>query len=80
MAKENRSWEDVIEKLETATPLLLATDIPQDMANAIAANATYPELFEAAFGDSTINAARIGMAIATYERTLVADQTPWDFI
>ncbi|MBL4660717.1 MAG: endonuclease/exonuclease/phosphatase family protein [Alcanivoracaceae bacterium] len=78
MAKENRNWDDVIEKLATAIPLLFATNIPQDMTKAIVTNATYPELFEAAFGDSAINAARIGMSIATYERTLVADQTPWD--
>jgi hypothetical protein len=35
-------------------------------------------LFAAAFGDPSITAERIGLAIATYERSLVPDQTPWD--
>jgi cytochrome c peroxidase len=39
---------------------------------------TYPELFETAFGDSEITPVRIAFAIASYERTLVADLTPWD--
>ena len=29
-------------------------------------------------GDNQVTAARVAMAIATYERTLVADQTAWD--
>jgi cytochrome c peroxidase len=35
-------------------------------------------LFAAAFGDGRISAARIAMAIASYERSLVADESPWD--
>ncbi|MDU0354069.1 hypothetical protein RS130_09080 [Paraglaciecola aquimarina] len=35
-------------------------------------------LFANAFGDETISLKRIVFAIATYERSLVADQTPWD--
>ena len=31
-----------------------------------------------AFGTTDISARRIAFAIATYERTLVANQTPWD--
>lgn len=48
------------------------------MAAAIAANPTYADLFGAAFGDVQITGARIGMAIATYERTVFPDQTPFD--
>jgi len=78
MAAVGRSWFDVISKLEAVTPLGLATDIPADMAAAIASDPDYPALFDAAFGDPAITPGRIAMAIATYERTLVADQTPWD--
>jgi len=78
MAHEGRSWQDVIDKLVGAAPLALATDIPGDMAEAIALDGSYPELFELAFGDNGITAARIGLAIASYERTLVPDQAPWD--
>lgn len=78
MAHADRDWDQVRQKLQKARPLALASDIPPDMASAIAVNPTYPGLFGAAFGDRAITAARIGMAIATYERTLVPDQTPWD--
>jgi hypothetical protein len=35
-------------------------------------------LFRRAFGEPTITAERVAFAIASYERTLVPDQTPWD--
>lgn len=78
MAHPDRTWEQVRTKLENAIPLLFASDIPQDMEDAVQANPTYNALFAAAFADGEITAARIGKAIATYERTLLSDQTPWD--
>ncbi len=78
MAHEGRTWDEVTAKLQSATPMALATYLPSDVAGAIAANPTYPALFAAAFGDAAITARRIAFAIATYERTLVADQTPFD--
>ena len=52
--------------------------MPADVAAALSGNPSYPDLFQAAFGDGAITPVRIGMAIASYERTLVPDQTPWD--
>ncbi len=78
MATDGRSWADVTAKLEIVRPLRLADDLPPDVAAAIDAAGSYPALFAAAFGDGAITPARIGFAIATYERTLVPDQTPWD--
>ena len=78
MAKEHRGWADVTSKLLTARPLALASHVPADMAAAVRARPSYPELFTAAFGDDRITAVRVAMAIATYERTLVPDQTPYD--
>jgi cytochrome c peroxidase len=78
MAKEGRTWNDVRAKLATVAPLGLAQGLPPDVAAAIAADPGYPDLFVAAFGDPQITAARIAMAIATYERTVFPDQTPWD--
>ena len=78
MAHDGRTWADVTNKLAVVTPLARAANLPSDMAAALVQNPTYPELFAAAFGDPSIIPARIGMAIATYERTLVPDQTPWD--
>ena len=78
MAKQGRTWAEVTGKLEGAAPLALATDWPNDVRRAIEARASYPALFEAAFGDPAITPIRIAFALATYERTLVADETPWD--
>ncbi len=78
MGHDNRDWPEITAKLTTATPLKLATNIPPDMAAALSANPTYPMLFQAAFGSPQVSAARIAMAIATYERTLISDQSPFD--
>jgi cytochrome c peroxidase len=78
MAKAGRSWADVAADLTRAQPLALATILPPDAASAIARHPTYAELFEAAFGDGSITPLRIAFALATYQRTLVADQTAYD--
>jgi len=78
MAKRDRTWADVMATVERSRPLALATDLPRDVEAARAARPTYPALFEAAFGDPRITPIRVAFAIASYERTLVSDQTPWD--
>lgn len=78
MAHDFRNWTEVTQKLANAKPMALATNLPADMAAAIAGGVTYPTLFQAAFGTPAITAERIAFAIATYERTLVPNQTPWD--
>jgi len=78
MAHRQRDWAQITAKLAHARPLALASDIPPDMSAAALDAQTYPELFRRAFGDPEITAARVAMAIATYERTLVSDQSPWD--
>jgi len=78
MAHEDREWEEVFTELETAVPLALADDLPPDTAAVLERGPGYPELFESAFGDPAITAPRIAQAIATYQRTLIPDQTPWD--
>lgn len=78
MGHDGIDWGAISEKLRTARPLALATSHPADVATALAGNPSYPELFRRAFGTDQINARRIAFAIATYERTLVSDQTPWD--
>lgn len=78
MAHEQRDWTDIAVKLQTVDPLRLATNIPADMAAVLTPGIGYPDLFLAAFGSSEITAEWIAMSIATYERTLVPDQTPFD--
>lgn len=78
MARDGRTWGHVRAKLAISHPLRDATELPADVAAALAGGATYGDLFTAAFGDPAITAERIAYAIATYERTLVASHTPWD--
>ena len=78
MAKEGRTWAEVTAKLSTVTPLALASDLPADVEAALATSPSYADLFESAFGTPDITPVRIAFAIASYERTLIADQTPWD--
>lgn len=77
MAHTGREWSEVVARLEASAPLALAEDLPAGWNDGIGGR-SYPELFALAFGTPEITAARIAMAIATYERTLVSNQTPWD--
>jgi cytochrome c peroxidase len=78
MSCEGYSWTAIESKLRTALPLKLASQIPPAMSEAIAAHPTYPSLFGWAYGTPDVTARRILFAIATYERQLRSDQTPWD--
>ncbi len=78
MAHSGFDWAMLKTRLETLRPLDLATNIPADVSSVLASKPGYPELFRRAFGTSEISARRIAFAIATYQRTLVSDQTPWD--
>lgn len=86
MACEGASWSSLHQKLSKAKPLALAHAVPQDLAGFIAAQGgTYPALFQAAFGTEQtsgaadqINTRRVAFAIATHERRLRSDHTPWD--
>jgi cytochrome c peroxidase len=78
MAREGRTWADVVQKLAAVRPLVLATNVPTAMQAALQQNPTYPALFTAAFGDAAITPVRIAFALASYQRTLNPDDTPWD--
>ena len=79
MACDGRTLAQLGDKLRRVKPLGLARDLPQELRGALAdPTVDYPRLFEASFGSDEITPARIGLAIATYERTLTSDQTPWD--
>jgi cytochrome c peroxidase len=79
MGHLGRTWTDVIARISNAEVLALSDVIPTELENWIA-NRTYPDLFLEAFGTGEIDAGRIAMAIASYERTLVPNQTPWDLV
>jgi cytochrome c peroxidase len=69
------TFSEFIERIEDSPPLDLAANIPLPLSTWINGR-DYAELFEEAFGSAGVSAARFAMALATYERTLVADQTP----
>jgi cytochrome c peroxidase len=78
MAHDQRTYDQIAEKLIEARPLALATTLPADVQAVLADGSNYATLFKRAFGDANITGARIGLALATYQRTLIANQTPVD--
>ncbi|HPO92673.1 MAG TPA: cytochrome c peroxidase [Phycisphaerales bacterium] len=78
MGHDNSNWTEIVAKLRRVRPLALATNHPSDVASALASRPTYPDLFQLAFGSREITASRVAQAIATYQRTLISDQTPFD--
>lgn len=78
MAYHGRDWDQVTGKIAHARPLALASNLPPDLAQGILDARTYPELFRRAFGDPAVTPVRIAQALATYQRTLISDQSPWD--
>ncbi len=78
MGHHGRDWPQVVGKLTHARPMALASDPPADLGAAVLDARTYPELFRRAFGDPAITPARIALALATYQRTLISDRSAWD--
>lgn len=77
MAHSGRNWQEVANRISNVKPLALATNVPAGLQNWIDGR-TYPQLFEEAFGTPEVTPVRMAMAIATHERTLFSDQTPFD--
>jgi len=77
MAHLGRTWNDVAVRVAVAKPLTLSPSVPQGLRDWIGSR-SYADLFEEAFGTADITPARIAMAIATFERTVYSDQTPFD--
>lgn len=78
MAHIGTTWPAVLSKLSASRPLAMAQNLPPDLSSAITARPTWGALFEAAFGDRRIDAVRIAQALATYQRTLISNQAPFD--
>jgi cytochrome c peroxidase len=87
MACKGETWADIAARLKGLTPLTHANSIPPDI-KAYIAGRTYPQIFADVYGkndkvsaadsDDVINTRRIVFAIATHERRLTSNQTPWD--
>ncbi len=77
MGHGGRSWNDVVVRVSTSKPLALSPSIPVALANWIGER-NYFELFSEAFGSPGVTPVRIAMALATYQRSLYSDRTPFD--
>ncbi len=77
MGHDGRDWNMIAGKITNATPMRLAASVPAAL-NTWIAGRTYPQLFQEAFGTPDVTPVRIAMAIATYERALVSNQTPFN--
>jgi cytochrome c peroxidase len=76
-------WDGRSSILETQAliPIMDPIEMHNTLAQAVLSlqrHPTYPRAFFFAFGDSTVTADRIGMAIAQYERSIVSGNTPFD--
>lgn len=77
MAHTGRDWSAIALQMQSAKPLALSPNVPTPLTTWIGGR-SYPELFQEAFGTSEVTPSRIAMAIATYERILFSDRTPFD--
>ncbi|MBS0190603.1 MAG: cytochrome c peroxidase [Phycisphaerales bacterium] len=78
MQHAGMDWAGVEQRLQRVRALDLSTNIPADVQAVLNTTRSYRELFRQAYGDEAITSKRIAFALATYQRTLIADQTPWD--
>jgi len=77
MGHMGRSWTDVANDIASCTPLALASSVPPALATFVSGQ-TYAMLFQQVYGSPGVTSDRIVFAIAAYERTLIADQSPYD--
>ena len=79
MGHLGRDWTNAAARIAAVKPLALAAFIPADLKTWIA-DRDYAALFDEAFGTPAVTAARIALAIATYERTLVSNRAKIDSV
>jgi cytochrome c peroxidase len=80
---EPMMWDGAKDGLEdqVATPIEAADELNLPMprlVDRLQAIAGYHALFQAAFGSATVTASRLAQALATFERTLVSNEAPFD--
>ncbi|PYS97980.1 MAG: hypothetical protein DMF63_18175 [Acidobacteria bacterium] len=77
MGHTGTNWTEVAEHISQARPLALSANVPASLTDWIGGR-DYPALFQEAFGTTDVTPSRISLAIATFERTLFSDRTPFD--
>ena len=77
MSHIGRSWTNIANDLAGRTPLALADQLPAAL-QAFVQGHTYASLFQQVYGSAGVTPVRIIFAIASYERTLISDASPFD--
>lgn len=77
MAHAGGTLADMTQRIAGLTPLKLSPSVPQALRDWIAGR-SYPQLFAEVFGTPEVTSARLAMALASYQRSLVSNQTPHD--
>ncbi len=77
MSHMGRAWPQIAADIAPLQPLALADQLPANL-QALVQGTSYQQLFDAEFGPGGVTAERIIFALAAYERTLIAYQTPYD--
>ncbi|MEC7582777.1 MAG: cytochrome c peroxidase [Planctomycetota bacterium] len=77
MSHIGRTWTEIATDIANLQPLALADQIPATLQSFIQGQ-TYAQLFQQVFGSPGVTPVRIIFAIASYERTLISDQSPYD--
>ena len=77
MSHMGRAWSAIATDIAPLEPLALADQLPANLA-ALVTGQTYTQLFDNVFGPGGVTPERIIFALAAYERTLIADQSPFD--
>lgn len=77
MAHAGGTLLDVAARIAGLRPLRLAAAVPPALGDWIGAR-DYPALFAEVYGTPEVTATRVALALAAYQRSLVANQTPHD--
>lgn len=77
MSHEGRTAAQLAQRITDVRPLVLATELPPRLQTFVTGR-TYPQMFQLAFGTSTITQQLIVNAIACYLRSLNSDGSKWD--
>lgn len=77
MGHVGRNWIDAVAKLQGVKPLAAASGLGAALSNFILGK-SYTDLYDQVFGPGGVTASRTAMAIATYERSLISNQAPFN--
>lgn len=75
---ENQALEPIRSREEMRGDSFSIVEMELEVVNRLSANSDYQGRFQAAFGTSDITLSMVGQALAEFQRTLVANNSPFD--